>query len=244
MHSTNGSKPQTFTSGNEQPADSFWEGAARSRWGSYISEVERRAIEKADFLATQRGRALEIGCEGGRWSRLLSTLGWDMVCTDTDSNALGLCQNRIPSARCVLVKPEDKTIPCPDYSLGLILCIEVSPVLPDSDWFIGEAGRVLTKDGLIVATFFNRFSYRGWAAHWTASLRKQCDYYRFSYRSWQTKLRQAGFAIRHEDGFCWFPFRRQSNCLLISAASRIEKGLGLRKLTNVSPWVVFVAQKI
>jgi hypothetical protein len=128
----------------------FWETAAQSQWGSYISGIERRAIEKADLSAQTRTTALEIGCEGGRWSKLLSSRGWKMVCTAIDPEALGICRARIPAARCVLVRPGDVKLPCESASIGLMLCIEVSQALPYSDWFIGEARRVLCDGGLCV----------------------------------------------------------------------------------------------
>lgn len=53
--------------------DTYWERVARSSWGSYITEVEKR-------LRTAATTALVVGCGGGRWSRLLVDLGWNMVC--------------------------------------------------------------------------------------------------------------------------------------------------------------------
>ena len=55
--------------------------------------------------------------------------------------------------------------------------------------------------------------------------------------------RRCGFRIHHEEGYCWFPFRRASNSALVPYAVRVERGLGLGKLASVSPWVAFVAKK-
>jgi len=106
----------------------YWENVARTRWGSYITEIEKRVILKASNLAGSPTTALEIGCEGGRWSRLLAELGWNMICTDIDPNALEVCQRRIPSAKCILVDPNDSKIPYETRSVKLLLCIEVLPV--------------------------------------------------------------------------------------------------------------------
>jgi hypothetical protein len=66
--------------------DTYWESIAQTRWGSYITEIEKRAILKSNNLSKKPSNALEIGCEGGRWSKLLSDLGWNMTCTDINSN--------------------------------------------------------------------------------------------------------------------------------------------------------------
>jgi hypothetical protein len=89
----------------------FWEKIARTKWGSYLTEVEKQAILKANDLAVKPTIALEIGCEGGRWSMLLAKLGWKMICTDIDSHTLAICQRRISTAQCILVSPNDSTIP-------------------------------------------------------------------------------------------------------------------------------------
>jgi SAM-dependent methyltransferase len=221
----------------------FWEKVAESKWGSYISEIEKRAILKAHFFSRRPSEAVEIGCEGGRWSKLLTDVGWKMTCVDINPKTLGLCQRRLPTARCVLVDRSASRVPCDTLSMGLMLCIEVSPVMPDSDWFIDEARRVLRPGGIIVGSFYNLLSYRGFIAHTTASLRGVYDYYRFFYPAWRRMLRKRGFVFLHEEGLCWFPFRRASNSALVPGLTAAEHYLGLRKVVNLSPWVVFVAQK-
>jgi hypothetical protein len=47
--------------------------------GRYLTEVERRALVQASELASPPGIALEVGCDGGRWSILLRQLGWSNV---------------------------------------------------------------------------------------------------------------------------------------------------------------------
>jgi hypothetical protein len=163
---------------------------------------------------------------------------------DVDLKVLSLCQSRLPTARCVLVNPSQSTIPCDTGSTRLVLCIEVPHVLPDSDWFIDEAYRVLPPGGMIVGTFFNLLSYRGLAAHATARWRGVYDYYRLFYAGWRRTLQKRGFVFVHEEGLCWFPFRRKSNSAFIPTLTAAEHHLGLRKLVAFSPWVVFVAQKI
>jgi SAM-dependent methyltransferase len=220
-----------------------WESVAQSRWGSYISEIEKRAILKAQSISREPSEAIEIGCEGGRWSKLLTNAGWKMTCVDINPKTLSLCQLRLPTARCVLVEPSASIIPCDTRSLALMLCIEVNPVMPESVWFIDEACRVLRPGGMIVGTFLNLLSYRGLIAHFTAPFRGGADYFKFLYPVWRRKLRTRGFTFVHEEGFCWFPFRRASNSALIPALTAAEEYFGLRNVVSLSPWIVFVAQK-
>jgi ubiquinone/menaquinone biosynthesis C-methylase UbiE len=228
----------------------YWETIARTRWGSYLTEVEKRAILKANDMAGKPTAALEIGCEGGRWSMLLAKRRWKMICTDTDPHTLAICQRRISTAQCILVSANDSTIPCETASIGLLLCIEV-PQLIHSDWFIHEALRVLTSGGVLVGVVHNRFSHRAVAysilSIFDSNRRKEgivSSLYKFSYRKWKKQAGQAGFNIAYEEGFCWLPFSRDSNFFLIPQLTRLEHTIGLRHFTTISPWIAFVAQKI
>ena len=223
-------------------ADTYWEKIARSRWGSYVTEVEKRVVLKANDLASSPTTALEIGCEGGRWSKLLVDLRWDMVCTDVNPNTLATCQRRIPMAKCILVDANDPTLPCETKSLGLLLCIEVIVVLR-SDWFITEAFRVLRRGGLVVGVFENKLSFRGYVHHLASSIRGGFDWYKVAYPSWRSKFCKQGFRMIYEEGICWFPFTRASNSPLVPVCTQIERYLGLRRLPSLSPWIVFLAQK-
>ena len=224
--------------------DTFWEKIARSRWGSYTTEVEKRVILKANDLAKGATvtTALEVGCEGGRWSKLLIDLGWDMVCTDINPDTLAICQSRIPMAKYILVDKDDTTLPCETESLGLLLCIEVIEVLRN-DWFIAEAFRVLHRGGLVVGVFKNKLSFRGYFRHLVSFVWGGFDYYEIAYPSWRGRFRRQGFKMIYEEGICWFPFKRDSNSPLVPMFTQIERYLGLRRLPSVSPWIVFVAQK-
>ena len=67
-----------------------WEAAAGSRWGQYVTDHERTNL----LFALERlapAMALDVGCEGGRWSKLLLDYGWAVVATDVDSESLAVC---------------------------------------------------------------------------------------------------------------------------------------------------------
>ena len=158
----------------------YWEKVASTRWGASIIEIEKRAILKAHDLSIKTATALEIGADGGRWSKLLVDLGWSIICTDINDKTLAICKKRIPTANCILTRPDESKLSCESESISLLLCIEVAPVI-QSDWFISEASRVLHNDGLIVGVFWNLLSFRGFLVHTRDSFTGNFDFYKFSY---------------------------------------------------------------
>lgn len=222
----------------------YWESAATTRrFVKHTSEIEKRIILKARFLALKPTTALDIGCEGGRWSKLLADAGWRLICTDVSQRALNICKKRIPHATYVLSSPKDSQFPCETESIGLVLCIEVPEVI-NADWFIDETFRVLQMEGLVVGVFFNRLSWRGLMHHFIAFLKRRSAYvYRFSYSEWRKRLRKRGFSVVYEEGFGWSPVSKTSNSLLVPVVSSTERYLGLRKIVSLSPMIIFIAQK-
>ena len=220
-----------------------WERVATTRWGRYTTRVEEDAVREALRIAGPPGVALEVGCEGGRWSRLLADAGWRTICTDVDPDALAVCQRRIPDATCILVERRARSLPCPDRSVRLVVCHEVFPVV-ESDWFLREAWRVLSDGGLLVGVTLNRSSLRGLFVRVRDFRRSRIHvHYQRSYSAWKELATTAGFQLSYERGCCWFPLPRQSDSTLAPIFVALEQRLGLYRLTGVSPWVVFVARK-
>ena len=224
----------------------YWDEAATTRWGSYISEVERRVILQGQSEAGRPSQALEIGCGSGRWAKMLSDFGWQMTCVDANSQALEICQQKVPTAKCILAHPDDETIPCESESVSLLLCIEVGEVL-ETQWFLPEAHRVLKRGGVFVGVCWNRHSWRGMACRLKYRFSRSPDghfFYRQSYSSWKSNLLNFGFDLLYEEGLCWGPFQRTSNSALVPNFVALERILGLNHLTGLSPWIVFIARKV
>lgn len=240
-----GNVNSSTNSGSEVSSDShelFWEPVAERRWGSYISSIEREAIEFALKHVHASGQALEIGAEGGRWSKMLADRGWQLTCTEINAAALDVCQKRIPSANCILVDQSSSNFPCESNSIGILLAIEVHEVV-EKEWFVLEAKRVLMENGVFVGVFQNTRSWRALIRNLKRNADDEFKHYTASYSPWRNFLRKQGFDILKETGLCWMPFGRTSDSVLIPAAVQLERLLGLRKLTTFSPWIVFVAQK-
>jgi SAM-dependent methyltransferase len=229
-------------------SQTFYEQLAATTWGRYLTGVEDETIEVARGILDTPTNALELGCEAGRRAVRLAQQGWQMTCVDINDEALKICQQRIPDARCVLAKPSDKNIPAADHSVKLLLCIEVEVVLV-SDWFLAEAHRVLAHGGCLVSTMTNRMSYRTLLHQVLETFKPRSSddshgspNYRLTYAGYKKALAKAGFETRYAVGCCWFPFHRNSNSALVPVVTAIERGLGLRRLTSLSPWVVSIAQ--
>jgi SAM-dependent methyltransferase len=174
---------------------------------------------------------------------MLSELGCQMTCVDVDPRALKLCQQRIPSATCILADAGARQIHCQSASFDLLLCVEVAPVI-QSDWFVAEAGRLLKDGGIFVGVSWNRSSIRGlFSLLWHRIKHTRSDFYKFSYPEWRRSLVSTNFRLIHEEGFCWGPFGRLSDSRLVPVFVGIERMLELPRLVSFSPWVAFIARK-
>jgi SAM-dependent methyltransferase len=230
--------------------ETSWEAAARSAWGAYLTDVEKRALLRASEMAGSPGIALEVGCDGGRWSSLLRDRGWRNICTDIVPESIERTRRRLPGAECILVEATDERLPVEDGTVDLLLVCEV-PSVTEAAWFPTEAQRVLRKDGVLVFSHHNSCSYRGAiyrAARklqilWGGNRLKSYYYNGPSYGSLRDRLTGLGFEIVQEEGFCWFPFGRRSNSPLIASAAWMESVLGLRRMAKLSPWVMSVARR-
>lgn len=222
----------------------FWERAAETRWGRYLTSAEKAALETA-ASSVRPGTSLEIGCDGGRWSQLLGALGWSTICVDVREEAVELCRLRIPSARCLLVKPDDSSFPVADSSVNLLLVYEV-PHVTTSPWFAAEAARVLEPGGMLVCTVSNPASiraaaYRAWML--VSEARRRVSIYDGPpFRHVQRDLEAHGFNLLLKEGLGWAPFGRRSESRLIPFFTWLEQVLGLRRLVRFSPFVVVVAR--
>jgi SAM-dependent methyltransferase len=224
----------------------FYEYAASTRWGLYLNSSYESALSTA-LENVPVGTSLDVGCDGGRLSLCLAERGWSPICVDVREEAVELCRSRMPAARCILAKPDDRSLPVADGSVDLLLVNEVPPVT-NAPWFAQEASRVLATGGVLVSTFFNPASIRGafYRACMPASPSRQRDrtYGGYSFQVVRRELEDLGFELLMTEGLGWGPFTRLSDSPLIPGVTWLERVAGLRRVARFSPLVVVVAKKI
>lgn len=224
----------------------FWERAAQTRWGRYLTSFETNALARARQLAGKAGVAIEIGCEGGRWAMELHDAGWRMICTDVNPAAIDICAKRIPEAECILVKPTDTKLPAETASIDLTITLEVWPVVM-SPWYPLEAARVTKPGGLLLTAYNNPLSLRGSLYRIVQRFDKERQrvngYGGPPYHVYRRRLEDAGFEILEETALGWFPFTRMSNSPLIPPCLAIENALRLRRYPRFGPIVLTLARR-
>ena len=216
--------------------------AEETTWGRYLGDIEERGILRAEALAERPGRTIDIGCGGGRWSKLLADRGWDVTSTDIDRDALAVCQRKVPSAKCLLVESSDHRIPVASGSLQLVLCMEV-PHVVEAGWLPHEVDRVLSANGIVVGVQFNLHSWRGAVWNVKRPFKESDGSYTISYARWRRRWRRQGFAMLHEEAFSWGPCKRNGNSRFVPGVVKAERALGLDRVVRWGPWVLFVARK-
>ena len=234
---------------SDYPPTTRWDRVAQSTsWGRYLTDVERQVILRGEGWAERPGNAIDLGCGGGRWSKLLSDRGWNMTCMDTDRQALASCQHNVASAKCILTHPKDRALPVASDAAQLALCIEVIPLI-EAEWFLPEVHRALSRRGIFIGVYINGQSLRALA--WRIKHRllhgpnsNESVFYRSSYSKWKSRLLGTGFEMLHEESCCWGPFSRNSNSPFVPAVAKMERALRLHRVVTWSPWVVFVARKL
>src|SRR5215467_8399123 len=114
-----------------------WEIALEGSWQSYMTEIQRDAMERLHARAGKPGLLIDFGCGPGRWTRFLLDRGWRAICIDVDASSLGRCQALNPAAKCIHSTLDLRKLPAADGEVALVLCVGIYRVL-ESDWFLPE----------------------------------------------------------------------------------------------------------
>jgi SAM-dependent methyltransferase len=234
--------------GSLSSSEPIWERLmAQTRYGRYADSVERKMMLYVLANCPATGELLDVGCEGGRWSKVFADRGWQITATDVDTRALQVCQSRIPNARCVLADPKSRRLVAENDSIDLALCIEVGPVV-HADWAISEFSRVLKLGGRLAAVCWNRNSWRGLLYHNVPSLRSSGSDplvgFPIKYKNFRRQMIKHGFRFEKELGYAWGPFRRTSDSIPVSLWAAFERFSGLQHFIRGAPMIAFVAQKV
>ncbi len=216
--------------------------------GRYLTKVEWNFIARHLCRTPARKyRIADMGGGSGRFALPLYSRGMDVVVEEVDRLPLQLLHEKNPAIPVILQDPQARSFPIDDHSFDFMLCIEV-PDLIESDWFFSEARRILKKEGRLILTTHNRFSYKGFYKKVILREDERNDYwYRIHYRSSFSQVKKRlgyeGFKVIDAQGFHWIPVSRASNNKLIPLFVNLEKIFHLGSLISISPWVILIVQK-
>jgi SAM-dependent methyltransferase len=220
---------------------------AQTRYGQYADGVESKMMTYVLTRCPAPGVLLDVGCEGGRWSKVFADRGWQVIATDVDARSLQVCQSRIPNARCVLADSNSHRVAAENESVDIALCVEVGPVIHTA-WAIPEFARVLKRGGRLAGVCWNRSSWRGFLYHNVPRLRSSGSDplvgFPIKYKNFRKQMIKCGFRIEKELGYAWGPFRRTSNSPPVTLWAAFERFSGLQQFISAAPMIAFVAQKV
>lgn len=141
-----------------------YEAYQRDPYESCFTYSRMRLRQALDVFLPQSApgqRALDVGCGTGHHLRDLELRGFAVAGADGSREMLEEARRTSPSAD--LHEADVASLPFPDGTFDLILCIEVLRYLEDSERCISEIGRVLRPGGVCLATAAPMFSLNGYA---------------------------------------------------------------------------------
>ncbi len=214
--------------------ETFWEKGNRTKMGVYITALEM------DFLfstvkQTAKSFVFDVGGGAGRFSIPLSEKSSNATLLDLDLHSCKRLKFR--NSNIDAIQSDARLIPVKEDAADIVVMIELLDVVKEGDLVINEIGRILKPNGQIILSFGNKSSIKGKLKSW----RKKP--YLHSYKEIVACLKKNGFKIEKQKGFNWLPFGRTSNSKLLPLMARIERVLGLRRVTRYSPWILIYAVK-
>ena len=216
--------------------ETFWERNTQNRWSQYLLGIEEDIVLRTLERFEQPGKAIEVGCDGGKWSTLLHSLGWDVTCVDIDPDALAICRQRLPDAKIVFADPEATTYEIDGDQFDFLFAIQVPP--SQEPWFAREAARLLKPGALAVFDVINAASYRAYLSLLRSMVSRDELFYTCRFADVQKDYEAEGFEFLETIGYAWAPFSRDSNSLVIPFVTGLEKCFGLRGFSRYAPWVI------
>lgn len=224
----------------------YWTRTSASRIGKYTASFEQSIMKKTLGDAGSNLFVLDVGGGDGQHARYVKKLGHSPVLLDPDSVPLEILLEKgtdIPA-----IRANGLALPIRESVFDVVMTIEVSVCLSGKDdanvKYFKDANRILKKNGLFLATTFNKNSYISYLKRINKNRPGwEEQYYLEGVNDYRRKLDEAGFEIEGCWGYRWLPFRRESNNRLIPALAFLEKTLLLSRLTHVSPWLFFAARK-
>lgn len=120
---------------------------------------ERRNLLRRRVRDLAPGQALDIGAAGGGNTRVLESLGWEVLALEFTAEGAGVARGR----GLQVIRADAQALPVADASLDLVTALDVLEHLPDHEQAAAEIHRVLRPGGLLVAAV--PVDQRLWSEH-------------------------------------------------------------------------------
>jgi ubiquinone/menaquinone biosynthesis C-methylase UbiE len=209
--------------------ETHWEKAAKTRMGKYLTRMETDFIFKS-ITPSQTCTIMDVGAEAGRFSSLSSDKNATVIGIDIDS--YGLKRLKLKNKNVDVIQADARKIPLKDGTFDAIFMIEVLDYISDLDEAFTECYRTLKSNALFIFSFGNKRSLKSQFRELHGKS------YRHSYNRVMRSLSKTGFAVVRKMGYSWLPFGRTSESRLVPFLAVFEKFLALRRIPNLSPWVI------
>lgn len=223
--------------------DYYWDIANRTKMGDYLTRNERKFIDSI-LEDNNISTCLDVACGSGRFSIPIFRRGINVVAIDYDHIPLRKLKNKIKREhisreQISIMRCDANELPFKKSKFDCIVSLEVVDYLEIKSFF-KECNRVLRKNGILLFSILNSYSYKRYVQR---TLGKYRTFYRYSFDDAVRYLNEAGFEVKKCTGYNWLPFKRNSNNNFIGIFEFLEKALGMGSLAAISPWVLFVALK-
>lgn len=120
---------------------------------------ERRHLLRRRVRELAPGQALDIGAAGGGNTRVLESLGWDVLALEFSKEGAQVARER----GLQVIRADAQRLPIEDESLDLVTALDVLEHLPDHERAAAEIHRVLRPGGVLVAAV--PVDQRLWSEH-------------------------------------------------------------------------------
>jgi ubiquinone/menaquinone biosynthesis C-methylase UbiE len=188
-------------------------------------------------------RILDLGCGTGRFSIEIAKQGAGVTALDPSRSMLEQMKRKKNNAEINLIHGNGYKLPFKDNIFDGVVCINVINHVTDYNILIREISRVLQKDGFVIMTISNFFSfYLPLAVYVNITKRSvQNDVY----TKWTTRaeikksLTAAGFEIDDIVGYIVFP-KRHVPKLLMNMLKKLDNMCRHSPLRYIIPGSLFV----
>jgi len=206
-----------------------------TKMGRYITQQELKFI--LDSLGNKAG--LKILDDGGGTGRMSLNLKNGICPIVTEINKIPLEILKLKNPRITSICSDGQYLPFKSKKFDVVLAIQVIDSPKDKDKFLKESYRVLKKEGFLIITMVNKFSYKFLHPN---RIRRPTFYFN-TYWEFKKRLENSGFDVEKARGYRWIPFGKSSNSSLITKFQKLENSLKFYNFPAFSPGVIFKAVK-